>query len=241
MAAAALGQALDTMVAHPLALQARNLQTLAELGVEKNTTVVFPASMMSAIAEISSLLTRETTAAQRITAPLTTAKPHALSTNDKATAAGDLRQLEDVLALLIGAGFTGADALGAYRALFGFLYGHVLTELQEIVERPDEIDHVLRLGLFRLPIGEFPHLRNLAPTDVTVMLPHSNLPSMSVGQKGRTPPHLKLRETSMARADVAEYAHLRNTDRTRSWPDHVRLSQIICARHFEPWSCELRD
>lgn len=44
------------------------------------------------------------------------------------------------------------------------------------------------------------------------MLPQSNLPSMSVGQKGRTPPQLKLRETSMARADVAEYAHLRNAD-----------------------------
>jgi AcrR family transcriptional regulator len=77
---------------------------------------------------------------------------------------GILRQLEDVLALLIGAGFTGVEALRVYRALFGFLYGHVLTELQEIIERPDETDHVLRLGLFRLPIEEFPHLRNLAPT-----------------------------------------------------------------------------
>jgi AcrR family transcriptional regulator len=77
---------------------------------------------------------------------------------------GILRHLEDVLALLTGAGFTGGDALHVYRALFGFLYGHVLTELQEIVERPEETDHVLRLGLYRLPIGEFPHLRALAPT-----------------------------------------------------------------------------
>jgi len=77
---------------------------------------------------------------------------------------GILRHLEDVLALLTGAGFTGRDALHVYRALFGFLYGHVLTELQEIVERPEETDHVLRLGLYRLPIGEFPHLRDLAPT-----------------------------------------------------------------------------
>jgi hypothetical protein len=110
--------------------------------------VVFPASMMSAIAEFSSLVTRETTAVQRITAPLTTAKPPALSTNDKAAAAGDLSQLEDVLALLIGAGFTGADALGVYRAMFGFLYGHVVAELQEIVEGPDGVDRELRLGLF---------------------------------------------------------------------------------------------
>jgi len=36
--AAALGEASDTMMAHPLALQLRNLQTLVELGVDKNTT-----------------------------------------------------------------------------------------------------------------------------------------------------------------------------------------------------------
>jgi regulator of protease activity HflC (stomatin/prohibitin superfamily) len=66
MAAAALGDASDTMMAHPLALQLRNLQTLAELGVEKNTTVVFPAPMMSAIGEISSFLNRETAAAKGV-------------------------------------------------------------------------------------------------------------------------------------------------------------------------------
>jgi regulator of protease activity HflC (stomatin/prohibitin superfamily) len=69
MAAAALGEASDTMIAHPLALQLRNLQTLAELGVEKNTTVVFPAPMMSAIGELANFLTRETAAAQGITVP----------------------------------------------------------------------------------------------------------------------------------------------------------------------------
>jgi AcrR family transcriptional regulator len=76
---------------------------------------------------------------------------------------GILRQLEDVLTLLIAAGFTDVDALRVYRALFGFLFGHVLTELQEIVERPEETDDVLRLGLHRLPIADFPHLREFAP------------------------------------------------------------------------------
>jgi AcrR family transcriptional regulator len=76
---------------------------------------------------------------------------------------GTLRPLEDVLALLTRAGFTGPDALHIYRALFGFLHGHVLNELQEIVENPDETDDLLRLGLYRLPIGEFPLLRGLAP------------------------------------------------------------------------------
>jgi AcrR family transcriptional regulator len=75
---------------------------------------------------------------------------------------GALRPLEDILALLTRAGFSGADALHVYRALFGFLFGHVLNELQELVENPDETDDLLRLGLYRLPIGEFPILRGLA-------------------------------------------------------------------------------
>jgi AcrR family transcriptional regulator len=76
---------------------------------------------------------------------------------------GTLRPLEDVLALLTRAGFSGPDALHIYRALFGFLHGHVLNELQELVEKPEETDDLLRLGLHRLPIGEFPLLRSLAP------------------------------------------------------------------------------
>ena len=75
---------------------------------------------------------------------------------------GTLRPLEDVLSLLTQAGFSGSDALHIYRALFGFLNGHVLNELQELVENPDETDDLLRLGLHRLPIGEFPLLRGLA-------------------------------------------------------------------------------
>jgi AcrR family transcriptional regulator len=76
---------------------------------------------------------------------------------------GTLRALEDVLALLTHAGFSGPDALHIYRGLFGFLHGHVLNELQELVENPDEVTDLLRLGLHRLPIGEFPLLRGLAP------------------------------------------------------------------------------
>jgi len=59
MAAAALGEASDTMMAHPLALQLRNLQSLVEIGVDKNTTVVFPAPLMSTIEELVAFLTRE--------------------------------------------------------------------------------------------------------------------------------------------------------------------------------------
>jgi AcrR family transcriptional regulator len=75
---------------------------------------------------------------------------------------GTLRPLEDILALLTRAGFNGSDALHIYRAFFGFLNGHVLNELQELVENPDETDDLLRLGLYRLPVTEFPLLRSLA-------------------------------------------------------------------------------
>ena len=76
---------------------------------------------------------------------------------------GTLRPLEDILALLTSAGFSPPDALHIYRALFGFLHGHVLNELQELVDNPDETDDLLRLGLHRLPVREFPLLRSLAP------------------------------------------------------------------------------
>src|SRR5437763_864079 len=69
LAAAALGDASDTMMAHPLALQLRNLQSLVEIGVDQNTTVVFPAPLMSTIGELGSFLARETAAAGAVTAP----------------------------------------------------------------------------------------------------------------------------------------------------------------------------
>jgi regulator of protease activity HflC (stomatin/prohibitin superfamily) len=65
LAAAALGDASDTMMAHPLALQLRNLQSLVEIGVDKNTTVVFPAPLMSTIGELCSFLTREKAASTK--------------------------------------------------------------------------------------------------------------------------------------------------------------------------------
>ena len=69
LAAAALGEASDTMMAHPLALQLRNLQSLVEIGVDKNTTVVFPAPLMTTIAELGSFLANEQAAATRVLPP----------------------------------------------------------------------------------------------------------------------------------------------------------------------------
>jgi regulator of protease activity HflC (stomatin/prohibitin superfamily) len=72
LAAHALGAASDTMIAHPLALQLRTLQTLVEIGVDKNTMVVIPAPLMSTIQELSGFLAREMAAvpsAPALTAP----------------------------------------------------------------------------------------------------------------------------------------------------------------------------
>jgi AcrR family transcriptional regulator len=76
---------------------------------------------------------------------------------------GTLRPLEQILGLLIEAGFAPNDALHVYRAYYGFLYGHILNELQEFVVDPDENEALLRLGLHRLPARDFLHLRELAP------------------------------------------------------------------------------
>jgi regulator of protease activity HflC (stomatin/prohibitin superfamily) len=74
LAAGELAHASDVMMAHPLALQLRNLQSLVELGVDKNTTVVFPAPLMSTINELTTFLQRESAAgsAPTIAAPIHT-------------------------------------------------------------------------------------------------------------------------------------------------------------------------
>jgi regulator of protease activity HflC (stomatin/prohibitin superfamily) len=63
LAAGELGRASDVMMAHPLALQLRNLQTMVEIGVDKNSTLVFPAPLMSTIGELGAFLSRENAAA----------------------------------------------------------------------------------------------------------------------------------------------------------------------------------
>jgi regulator of protease activity HflC (stomatin/prohibitin superfamily) len=74
LAAAALGDAADIMAAHPIALQLRNLQSMVEIGVDKNTTVVFPAPLMSTIAELGTFLARESESASGMT-PTTASAP----------------------------------------------------------------------------------------------------------------------------------------------------------------------
>ncbi|MCW2680296.1 MAG: TetR family transcriptional regulator [Frankiales bacterium] len=75
---------------------------------------------------------------------------------------GTLRPLEQMLELLVRAGYTPVRALHVYRSYWGLLHGHILNELQEVVVDPEETDALLRLGLHRLPNKDFPRLRGLA-------------------------------------------------------------------------------
>jgi len=69
LAAGELARASDVMMAHPLALQLRNLQTLVEIAVDKNSTVVFPAPLMSTIGELGAFLANETKAVTALPTP----------------------------------------------------------------------------------------------------------------------------------------------------------------------------
>ncbi|MCX6798426.1 MAG: slipin family protein [Candidatus Falkowbacteria bacterium] len=50
-AAVKLGEAADIISKHPVALQLRTLQTMAEISVEKNSTIIFPAQFMTTVEE----------------------------------------------------------------------------------------------------------------------------------------------------------------------------------------------
>lgn len=50
-AAVKLGEAADIISLHPVALQLRTLQTMAEISVEKNSTIIFPAQFMTTVSE----------------------------------------------------------------------------------------------------------------------------------------------------------------------------------------------
>jgi regulator of protease activity HflC (stomatin/prohibitin superfamily) len=55
-ASAKLCEAADLISAHPVALQLRTLQTMAEISVEKNSTIIFPAQFMTTVEEAMKLV-----------------------------------------------------------------------------------------------------------------------------------------------------------------------------------------
>jgi regulator of protease activity HflC (stomatin/prohibitin superfamily) len=61
LSAQKLADTADIMMAHPIALQLRNLQTLAEIAVEKNSTIIFPAQLMGTVSDIHRFIGEEKT------------------------------------------------------------------------------------------------------------------------------------------------------------------------------------
>lgn len=59
MASQKLADAADIISKHPIALQLRNLQTMAEISIEKNSTIIFPAQFMSTVKEIKKFMADE--------------------------------------------------------------------------------------------------------------------------------------------------------------------------------------
>ncbi len=58
-AAVKLGQAADLIAQHPVALQLRTLQTMAEIAIEKNSTIIFPAQFMTNVQEALATVARD--------------------------------------------------------------------------------------------------------------------------------------------------------------------------------------
>jgi len=61
-AAVKLGEAADIISQHPVALQLRTLQTMAEISVEKNSTIIFPAQFMTTVKEAIATIVGDKTA-----------------------------------------------------------------------------------------------------------------------------------------------------------------------------------
>jgi len=59
LASQKLAETADVMAAHPIALQLRNLQTMAEISVEKNSTIIFPAQFMGTVNDIQAFMSKE--------------------------------------------------------------------------------------------------------------------------------------------------------------------------------------
>lgn len=104
LSAGRLAEAADVIAEHPVALQLRNLQILAEIAAEKNSTIVFPAQLLDSARAVAKFVDEESRGRTRT--------PHGARRADPETEAGVLREAfeppDRPAALLSGAG--AADA-----------------------------------------------------------------------------------------------------------------------------------
>ncbi|MEZ0067189.1 AcrR family transcriptional regulator [Streptacidiphilus sp. MAP12-20] len=88
-----------------------------------------------------------------------------------------LRNHERVLALLADAGLSDRDAATAHQAITAWILGYVLTDLEAMVDAPDESNPAFRLGLQHISAREFPRLRAVTPK----LAVRGGLPKLTAG------------------------------------------------------------
>jgi regulator of protease activity HflC (stomatin/prohibitin superfamily) len=59
LSAGKLAEAADVILEHPIALQLRNLQVLAEIAIERNSTIIFPAQFLDSVRAITKFVDGE--------------------------------------------------------------------------------------------------------------------------------------------------------------------------------------
>ncbi len=64
-----LAEAADVIDGHPIALQLRNLQVLAEIAIERNSTIIFPAQFLDSMRSLAQFIDGERTAHPRLSEP----------------------------------------------------------------------------------------------------------------------------------------------------------------------------
>ncbi|MFI0900654.1 slipin family protein [Streptomyces sp. NPDC020983] len=77
LSAGRLAEAADVIADHPVALQLRNLQVLAEIAAEKNSTVVFPAQLLDSARAVGRFVAEESGRPPDPDAPLPRVEPAA--------------------------------------------------------------------------------------------------------------------------------------------------------------------
>jgi regulator of protease activity HflC (stomatin/prohibitin superfamily) len=86
LSAGTLAEAADVMLDHPIALQLRNLQVLAEIAVERNSTIIFPAQFLDSVRTVSEFVHGE----RRYPATLGATQPAAPPEAPAASETGDV-------------------------------------------------------------------------------------------------------------------------------------------------------
>jgi regulator of protease activity HflC (stomatin/prohibitin superfamily) len=95
LSAGRLAEASDVIADHPIALQLRNLQILAEIAAEKNSTIVFPAQFQESVRALADFVQHELPAGSA-------ARPSVAADREAPTSVASDRAEREALASILG-------------------------------------------------------------------------------------------------------------------------------------------